>query len=99
MNEKFLSGLLTMSLLMSTIMIGAFIETIHTVDAFSSNVVTADWVYDEAYKDELAHPFNYITHDEYGTYDYSDRYYEGFIEACISVEGNNEEDSHYAAET
>jgi hypothetical protein len=99
MDEKFLSGLLTMSLLMSTIIIGAFIGTIHTVHAFVLNVVTADWCYDEGYRDGLAHPFNHITYDECGAYDYSDRYYKGFKEACRSVEGNNEDECHCATDT
>ncbi len=67
--------LLPLLLLMSTT------GTLTTVNASSGDSVSC---YERGIIDGEDHPFNQRTYDNCG-----DKYYQGFIEGCMSVEGNS----------
>lgn len=56
-------------------------ETLPTVNASSNDSVSC---YERGIIDGEDHPFNQRTYDNCG-----DQYYQGFIEGCMSVDGNS----------
>lgn len=63
------------------LLLGAAVGPQTSVYAGSNNEVSC---YEKGLIDGEDHPFNQLTHDSCG-----DEYYQGFIEGCMTVEGND----------
>ncbi len=80
-DKKFNTLVQGMSIMLLPLLFMTITGTLTTVNASSDDIVSC---YERGIIDGEDHPFNQRTYDNC-----RDRYYQGFIEGCMSVDGNS----------
>jgi hypothetical protein len=90
-DKKFNTLVQGMSIMLLPLLFMTTTGTLTTVNASSDDSVSC---YERGIIDGEDHPFNQITYDNC-----RDQYYQGFIEGCISVDGNSRDVCESATDT